>query len=81
MLSRVLDLVRDVLRVQLFLQCSLHGARNKRGVRIDELAFRKGDAYSGVEVAIEVILDHCASRSAFSTVEALTTLGSAGVEG
>ena len=64
-----LDLARDVLRIQLFLQRSLHGARNKRGVRIDELAFREGDAYSRVEVVIEAILDHRASRSAFSTVD------------
>ena len=64
-----LDLADDELRIELFLQRSLDGARNERDVGMYELACREGDAYGGVEITIEAILDHRAGGGSFSTVD------------
>jgi len=64
-----LDLPGDELRLQLLLQRSLHDVRNGRHVRVDELSSRERNAYSGIEVSIEAILDHRTGGSAFSAVD------------
>ena len=64
-----LDLSGDEHGVKLLLQRLVDSGSDKGHVRIGDLSSGERDAYGGIEVSVEAVLDHRAGRSAFSTVD------------